>query len=286
MAYQIRLVPQVESWLAELRVSDRVLATQVDEAVEALRVAGESLGPPMVIPVDDWPARSKPDLRQTLDYAYQRQLESLTKVRRGVADVATSRKRVQLQVEQLDRQAARLSEDPAEDAATSLSLVLEQATVLRDQHGQLLQQEERLTGESMRLQRKIDAFRTRKETIKASQTAAEGAARAEQAMELLNAQIDEMATLTEDGCQPQAEADGEPAHSLDLYELRPGAPDRVAARILFTLDVGEPGGSDEVALLLAAGAEEDWLRAWYQDAVLLCRSRYRQTQSPPDQAAG
>ena len=37
------------------------------------------------------------DPRQTLDYSYQRQLELLQKVRRGVADVATSRKRVELQ---------------------------------------------------------------------------------------------------------------------------------------------------------------------------------------------
>ena len=32
------------------------------------------------------------DPRETLDYSYQRQLELLSKVRRGVADVATSRK--------------------------------------------------------------------------------------------------------------------------------------------------------------------------------------------------
>ena len=42
------------------------------------------------------------DPRETLDYSYQRQLELLSKVRRGVADVATSRKRVELQVNQLE----------------------------------------------------------------------------------------------------------------------------------------------------------------------------------------
>ena len=41
------------------------------------------------------------DPRETLDYSYQRQLDLLAKVRRGVADVATSRKRVELQVNQL-----------------------------------------------------------------------------------------------------------------------------------------------------------------------------------------
>ena len=34
------------------------------------------------------------DPGETLDYSYQRQLEMLTKVRRGVADVAMSSKRI------------------------------------------------------------------------------------------------------------------------------------------------------------------------------------------------
>lgn len=38
------------------------------------------------------------DPRETLDYSYQKQLELLQKVRRGVADVATSRKRLELQL--------------------------------------------------------------------------------------------------------------------------------------------------------------------------------------------
>ena len=48
------------------------------------------------------------DPREMLDYSYQRQLELLTKVRRGVADVATSRKRMEMQVAQLESQAAKL----------------------------------------------------------------------------------------------------------------------------------------------------------------------------------
>src|SRR6202035_5990645 len=44
------------------------------------------------------------DPRETLDYSYQTQLELLQKVRRGVADVATSRKRVELQMNQLQQQ--------------------------------------------------------------------------------------------------------------------------------------------------------------------------------------
>src|SRR5579871_905369 len=48
------------------------------------------------------------DPRETLDYSYEKQLELLTKVRRGVADVATSRKRVEIQMQQLQGSADKL----------------------------------------------------------------------------------------------------------------------------------------------------------------------------------
>src|SRR6478736_843211 len=48
------------------------------------------------------------DPRETLDYSYQRQLEMLQQVRRGLADVATSRKRVELQSQQLTAATERL----------------------------------------------------------------------------------------------------------------------------------------------------------------------------------
>jgi len=48
------------------------------------------------------------DPRETLDYSYQTQLELLQKVRRGVADVATSRKRVELQINQLQQSSDKL----------------------------------------------------------------------------------------------------------------------------------------------------------------------------------
>jgi phage shock protein A len=314
MGYQIWIVPEVESWLAELSRADPQLSTQVLEAVYALQVAGQSLGPPMVVPVDDWPARGDWDPTSGVDASYQRMLENLTRVRRGVADVATSRKRVRLQLDQLDREAAALGEDPAEDAAARRDAVLDQAASLSGQYDQLVDEEKRLTGWSMRLQRKLDVFRTRKEVMKASRAAAEGSARAEQAMELLDAQLDEALARAEDptrpgaapvsaasvGAAPAASVGAAPAardeRALELYELRPGAPDRIAARLLFTLagpeeaeasragelllaaadvgDLDDPDNQDEIAVVLAAGSEEDWLRTWYQDTLLLCRSRY------------
>jgi len=124
------------------------------------------------------------DPRETLDYSYQRQLEMLQKVRRGVADVATSRKRLELQQQQLQQQSDKLEaqsrqalaagrEDLAREALTRRSGLQQQLTDLGAQHAALQAEEEKLTLASQRLQAKVDAFRTRKETIKATYTAAE-----------------------------------------------------------------------------------------------------------------
>ncbi len=48
------------------------------------------------------------DPREILDFPYYQQLEMVQKARRGLADVATSRKRVELQVTQLELSAGKL----------------------------------------------------------------------------------------------------------------------------------------------------------------------------------
>src|SRR5258707_2276014 len=130
--------------------------------------------------------------RESLDYCYQRQLELLTKVRRGVADVATSRKRVELQMNQLQQQSNKLEdqarkalgmgrEDLARGALERKSSAQGQLNDLQVQYAQLQAEEEKLTVASQRLQSKVDAFRTRKETIKATYTAAEAQTRINEA---------------------------------------------------------------------------------------------------------
>jgi phage shock protein A len=132
------------------------------------------------------------DPRETLDYSYQRQLDLLTKVRRGVADVATSRKRVELQMNQLQQQANKLEdqarkalgmgrEDLARAALERKASAQSQLNDLQAQYAQLQAEEEKLTVASQRLQSKVDAFRTRKETIKATYTAAEAQTRINEA---------------------------------------------------------------------------------------------------------
>lgn len=121
---------------------------------------------------------------ETLDYSYEKQLELLQKVRRGVADVATSRKRLELQIQSLEQQAGKLDgqaraalnqgrEDLAREALTRKSALAGQVADLQTQLAQLQAQEEKLVAASKRLQAKIEAFRTRKETIKATYSAAQ-----------------------------------------------------------------------------------------------------------------
>jgi phage shock protein A len=132
------------------------------------------------------------DPRETLDYSYQTQLELLQKVRRGVADVATSRKRVELQLNQLQQSTTKLDkqardalaagrEDLAREALSRKASVQGQISDLNTQYTSLQAEEEKLTGASQRLQIKVDAFRTKKETIKATYTAAEAQTRINEA---------------------------------------------------------------------------------------------------------
>jgi len=124
------------------------------------------------------------DPRETLDYSYEKQLELLTRTRRGVADVATSRKRLELQMKQLDQSANTLTqqaqaaltagkEDLAREALSRKSGLGAQTASLQTQHDQLVVQEQNLTAAVQRLAAKVEAFRTQKETIKATYTAAE-----------------------------------------------------------------------------------------------------------------
>ncbi|CAI9399781.1 PspA/IM30 family protein [Aestuariimicrobium sp. T2.26MG-19.2B] len=140
------------------------------------------------------------DPRETLDYSYQRQLELLQKVRRGVADVATSRKRVELQANQLNSEVEKLTlsaqraleasrEDLAREALTRKSGLQGQLADLQQQHATLQGEEEKLVRASTRLQAKVDAFRTRKETIKATYSAAEAQTRISEAFTGINEEM-------------------------------------------------------------------------------------------------
>jgi phage shock protein A len=133
------------------------------------------------------------DPRQTLDLSYEQQLENLTKVKRAVADVATARKRVEIQAEQLKAQGDKLADQAkaalsqgneplAREALTRREAIASQLKDLDTQHATIVEQEDKLTQTSQRLQSEVEAFRTRKETIKATYTAAEASAHISEAV--------------------------------------------------------------------------------------------------------
>jgi phage shock protein A len=124
------------------------------------------------------------DPRETLDYSYERQLDLLQQMRRGLSDVATSRKRLELQGQQLQRSVTKLEgqarqaleqgrEDLAREALARRAAIQTQLGDLQVQEDQLRAEENKLADASRRLEAKVQAFRTRKETIKATYTAAE-----------------------------------------------------------------------------------------------------------------
>ena len=121
---------------------------------------------------------------ETLDYSYEEQLRQLQNVKRGIADVATSKKRLEMQytsmqqqVDKLDGQAkaalAAGHEDLAREALTRKAAVAAQLDGIMEQGQQLEAQQQKLVEGSQTLQAKIEAFRTQKEVIKAQYSAAE-----------------------------------------------------------------------------------------------------------------
>ena len=127
-------------------------------------------------------------LADRLDETYRSQLSHLQKVRRGVADVATSRKRVEVQLSRLAQEAATLDteaqaavsrgDDDAARGVLTRKVTLEQAADdLRERHGALQAEEQKLIRTADDLEQRIEDFRRRKDTLSARHSAA--AARAE-----------------------------------------------------------------------------------------------------------
>src|SRR5579885_1423988 len=129
---------------------------------------------------------------ETLDYSYEEQLRQLQNVKRGIADVTTAKKRLELQytsmqqqVEKLDGQARQAlqanREDLAREALTRKTAVQAQLDSIMQQGQQLEAQQQKLIEGERALQAKVEAFRTQKEVIKAQYSAAEAQVRISEA---------------------------------------------------------------------------------------------------------
>jgi phage shock protein A len=132
------------------------------------------------------------DPSEILDYGYQRQLESLQEVRRGIADVVTAKKRMQMQEERLRAAAVKLdgqarqamlagNEALARTALERKNVAQTESQSFEQQVAELEAQQQRLVDSERKLRAKVEAFRTRKEIIKAQYSAAEAQVRISEA---------------------------------------------------------------------------------------------------------
>jgi phage shock protein A len=126
-------------------------------------------------------AAEKPD--EMLDLSYEQMLDHLTKVRQALVTVAASRKRIELQEQQLQHSADHLQEqakaalglgkeDLAREALQRKAAAQAQIDGMEAQHQQLNEEEEKLEQTLSALQERVNQFRTQKETLKAQYTAA------------------------------------------------------------------------------------------------------------------
>jgi len=125
---------------------------------------------------------------ETLDYSYEEQLRQLQNVRRGIADVTTAKKRLELQYTSMQQQVEKLDgqardavkanrEDLAREALARKAAVQGQLDSIMTQGQALEAQQQKLVEGEKTLSAKVESFRTPKEAIKAQYSAAEAQVR-------------------------------------------------------------------------------------------------------------
>src|ERR1044072_3579686 len=143
----------------------------------------------------------------TLDYSYQRQLEMLQKVKRGVAEVVTAKKRLQMQTDKLEASVVKLDgqarqamaagrEDLARTALERKILIQGQLQDLDQQVAALEAQQQSLVDQERAMSAKVEAFRTQKEVIKAQYSAAEAQVRIGEATTGLSSEMSDVGAAT------------------------------------------------------------------------------------------
>ncbi len=128
------------------------------------------------------------DPRETLDYSYEKQLEMLRNVKRGVVEMVAAKRQIVSQadkvrsnVTRLEQQAERAVDAGREDLAL-MALERKQTSLLElqgleEQIAGMELEQEKLTQAEQRLSAKVAAFRNKKEVIKAQYTAAQAQVR-------------------------------------------------------------------------------------------------------------
>jgi phage shock protein A len=148
------------------------------------------------------------DPRETLEYSYEKQLEMLKNVKRGVVEMVTAKRQLEAQASKaqanlakLDSQARQALGAGREDLAR-LALERKQSTItelegLDEQIANMEIEQEKLTHAQQRLQAKVQAFKTQKEVIKAQYSAAQAQVRIGSALSGLSEEMGDITLAVE-----------------------------------------------------------------------------------------
>ncbi len=226
------------------------------------------------------------DPAETLEYSYQKQIEQLQNVKKGIADVVTAKKRLQLQEEKLQQQVLKLDtqarqalaagqEDLARTALERKNVTQTELQSLDGQVAQLEQQQQQMTEAEQRLRTKIEQFRSKKEVIKAQYSAAEAQVRISEAATGVGEEMADVGLAMQRALDKteQMKARASAVQELeasgtfeDLLTLTPGEDDidRQLKQLSSTSEVdselarmkAELGGGAQPAGALEAGADE------------------------------
>ena len=305
MGRRLRMSDEIRGWLTDLCASDPPAARLVGAALTALLGDGAGLGPPLVVSLA--PPLPQADLPEALDRLYQHRLDLLQTVRRFVSDAAMLTRRVQLQITELESLQAKLGaqrrraleagrQDLAGEAAAELAAADEQVAGLRRLLPGAIEAEQKLTERGQRAQLRMDAFRTRKEVLKAAYVAAQAEHAVDEAVAAFPQDADDLGEQDEDPAASVTAASdrlreitreierelraelvtadrGDHRPLPGLMELRPGSPGDSQVRILFAV---EPPGT---ALLIAVLEGGDDVLDQYNEAVLLSSDLLRRVRA-------
>lgn len=279
VGYQLQMSDEIHGWLTGLRSSNPAAAALAGQALTALLSEGAGLGPPVVVALDQPP--SPDELPEALDQSYQDRLEAAQIVRRLVVETAVLNQDIQLQIHELESLQAQLTVPSGE-----LDTVAGQIASLRELLLGVTQAEQQLTRQGQSQVMTTEAFRTRKEVLKAAFHAEQATRAIDQALaesglggEPDPADTQASDTITELAREAERELGAGPTEGL--LELRPGSAGKGKVRIILAV---EPPGT---ALLLAVLQGRKAVRDHRAEAVLLSAAVLRQARAgrAPETAA-
>lgn len=143
------------------------------------------------------------ELKDKLDETYRNQTALLQRVRRAVADVATSRKRIELQLAAINQQGAELDDqarqlvahgnDAEARAVLTRKVTLEKtAADLQTRHADLRAEEVKLEDSATQMEHEIEDFRARRDTLVARHTAATAQSEMDSATRGINSSVSDV----------------------------------------------------------------------------------------------